>query len=237
MQVSRHTHRNGPVHAQAVKRIFRYLNGTKNYQLVLHGGDQIKDIVAIAYSDASYAQCPDTSKGTTGLIISLLGSPIISKSTMQTFVTISACEAELDAIFECSLYIVMLRQLLDYMGLHQTKPTTLFSDSASAIALLDKLAPTRRSKHMGVRWHKVKELIDQRIIRLAHMDTHTMPADMMTKNLGKSNHSRHSTTILNGNLPRQDPRGGVLAHERNATQSCRTHIYLGNREFKGGLSK
>ena len=50
------------------------------------------------YADASYAQHPETRKGTSGNATTLNEAPVISKSIMQTTVKLSVTEAKLDSV-------------------------------------------------------------------------------------------------------------------------------------------
>ncbi len=199
MELNRHNKKNGRVHERAVKHLLRYLNGTRHLQAVLYGANTLEDLQLQAYSDASYAQCEDTRKSTSGIMLTLLDGIVLTKSKLQKTVAISACESELYAMFECALHIIALRQLLEEMGLKQ-EPTALYSDSQSAMKLLDRPNKTPRSKHLDVRWHKLKELKDQRQISLMFMPTAQLPADPLTKSLDKSNFVRHRDNYL-FNLP------------------------------------
>jgi hypothetical protein len=61
-------------HVLAVKRIFRYLKGTKEFGLWYPKG---KDLSLIAYTDADWAGCIDDQKGTSGSTI-YLGECLVS---------------------------------------------------------------------------------------------------------------------------------------------------------------
>ena len=72
-----------------LKRVFKYLQGTKNYQLKYHktGGG------LVGYGDSSYAEEQDK-KSRTGYVITLAGGPISWKSKRQPIVSLSSMEAE-----------------------------------------------------------------------------------------------------------------------------------------------
>jgi hypothetical protein len=73
-QICLHMHASRDTHWGLVKRLLRYLRGTIDHGLVLHGGSST-DIAA--YSDADWAGCPDTRRSTSGYCI-FLGSSLIS---------------------------------------------------------------------------------------------------------------------------------------------------------------
>jgi hypothetical protein len=79
------------MHWGLVKRLLRYLRGTIDHGLVLHGGSST-DIAT--YSDGDWAGCPDTRRSTSGYCI-FLGSSLISwSSKCQAIVSRSSAEAE-----------------------------------------------------------------------------------------------------------------------------------------------
>ena len=70
--VSRYQSNLGPIHWQAVKRIFRYLRGTLNLILCYQGGD----LRLRGYSDADWASDRDERKSTTSYAFLLSGAAI-----------------------------------------------------------------------------------------------------------------------------------------------------------------
>ena len=70
--VSRYQSNLGPIHWQAVKRIFRYLRGTSDLILYYQGGD----LRLRGYSDADEASDRDEHKSTTGYAFLRSGAAI-----------------------------------------------------------------------------------------------------------------------------------------------------------------
>ena len=77
-------------HWDAVKRIFRYLNGTRNLGLQYTKGNQ----ELVGYSDSDYAGDVETRKSTTGYVFQLGNSTITWNSKRQSTVAQSTTEAE-----------------------------------------------------------------------------------------------------------------------------------------------
>lgn len=76
---------------QALNRIIRYIQGTKD-----HGLQLLKSNInhLVAYSDADWAGCPDTRRSTSGYCV-YLGSNLVSwSSKRQPTVSRSTAEAE-----------------------------------------------------------------------------------------------------------------------------------------------
>ena len=61
-------------HWTVVKKVMRYLQGTKNYMFTFRRSDQLE---VIGYSDSDFAGCVDSRKSTFGYLF-LLGEGVIS---------------------------------------------------------------------------------------------------------------------------------------------------------------
>jgi len=71
--LSRYNHDPSNEHMVALKRVFRYLNGTKDWRL--HFGGALEGECALrCYADSDYAGCPDDYKSTSGLVITFGGA-------------------------------------------------------------------------------------------------------------------------------------------------------------------
>ncbi|GKC42952.1 retrovirus-related pol polyprotein from transposon TNT 1-94, partial [Tanacetum coccineum] len=99
-------------HLEAVKRIFRYIQGTINMGLWYP-----KDtaMALTAYTDADHAGCQDTQRSTSGSA-QLLGDKLVSwSSKKQTSTSISSTETEYIAMSGCCAQILWMRsQLSNY---------------------------------------------------------------------------------------------------------------------------
>ena len=90
-QACLHMHDPRECHLAVVKRILRYVRGTKSYGLHLQGTGVPK---IIAYSDVDWAGCPDTRRSTSRYYI-FLGDALVSwSSKCKATVSRSSAEAE-----------------------------------------------------------------------------------------------------------------------------------------------
>jgi hypothetical protein len=80
-------------HLTGVKRVLRYLAGTRDHGLHYARHEEGCPRL-IGYSDADMARDIDTRKSTNGVIFFLGGNPITWQSTKQKVVALSSCEAE-----------------------------------------------------------------------------------------------------------------------------------------------
>ncbi|GKB94727.1 retrovirus-related pol polyprotein from transposon TNT 1-94 [Tanacetum coccineum] len=118
-------------HLQAMKRIFRYLNGTIKMGLWY---SKDTDMSLTAYADADHAGCQDTRRSTSGSA-QFLGDKLVSWSSKnQKSNAISSPKAEYIALSGCCSQILWMRsQLTDYG--FQFNKIPLYRDNKSVIAL------------------------------------------------------------------------------------------------------
>ncbi|GJT86497.1 retrovirus-related pol polyprotein from transposon TNT 1-94 [Tanacetum coccineum] len=166
-------------HLQAVKRIFRYLNGTINMGLWY---SKDTDMSLTAYADADHAGCQDTRRSTSGSA-QFLGDKLVSwSSKKQKSIAISSIEAEYIALSGCCSQILWMRsQLTDYGFKFNKIP--LYCDNKSAIALCCNNVQHSRAKHIDIRYHFIKEQVENGIVELYFVRTEYQLADIFTKPL------------------------------------------------------
>ncbi|GKD70301.1 retrovirus-related pol polyprotein from transposon TNT 1-94, partial [Tanacetum coccineum] len=168
-------------HLNAVKRIFRYLKGT-----VHRGLWYLKDssIALTAFADADHAGCQDTRRSTSGSM-QFLGDRLVSwSSKRQKSAAISSTEAEYIALSGCCAQVLWMRsQLTDYgFGFNKIP---MYCDNKSAIALCCNNVQHSRSKHIDIRFHFIKEHVENGVIELYFVNTEYQLADIFTKALGR----------------------------------------------------
>ncbi|GJU45082.1 retrovirus-related pol polyprotein from transposon TNT 1-94 [Tanacetum coccineum] len=168
-------------HLNAVKRIFRYLKGS------VHRGlwyPKDSSIALTAFADADHAGCQDTRRSTSGSM-QFLGDRLVSwSSKRQKSAAISSTEAEYIAMSGCCAQILWMRsQLTDYgFGFNKIP---MYCDNKSAIALCCNNVQHSRSKHIDIRFHFIKEHVENGVIELYFVNTEYQLADIFTKALGR----------------------------------------------------
>ncbi|GJS33178.1 retrovirus-related pol polyprotein from transposon TNT 1-94 [Tanacetum coccineum] len=168
-------------HLNAVKRIFRYLKGTVNRGLWY---PKDSSIALTAFADADHAGCQDTRRSTSGSM-QFLGDRLISwSSKRQKSAAISSTEAEYIALSGCCAQILWMRsQLTDYgFGFNKIP---MYCDNKNAIALCCNNVQHSRSKHIDIRFHFIKEHVENGVIKLYFVNTEYQLADIFTKALGR----------------------------------------------------
>ena len=171
-------------HWNAVKRVLRYVKGTKDFGICFDG---TKDIMPVGYSDSDWAGDVNDRKSTGGYVFTMCGGPISWSSRKQSVVATSSCEAEYIALCAaCKEAIWVMKIVSPLIKITEVgKSVTIFSDSQSAIALSLTEAVNRRNKHIAITYHFVREVVDDGRVKLEYIPTKNMLADTMTKPLGR----------------------------------------------------
>ncbi|GKA20850.1 retrovirus-related pol polyprotein from transposon TNT 1-94 [Tanacetum coccineum] len=133
-------------------------------------------------SDADHAGCQDTRHSTSGSM-QLLGDKLVSwSSKRQKSATISNTEAGYIALSDCCAQILWMRsQLTDYgFGFNKIP---MYCDNKSAIALCCKNVQHSRSKHIDIKFHFIKEHVENGVIKLyfVNMKYHLNWHDIFSK--------------------------------------------------------
>lgn len=175
--VSRFNHNHGQAQWRAVKRIFRYLKGTTDAKLRFTKSDG----GVVAYSDADWASEVDQRRSCSGFIIKLANASICWMSKRQSIVALSSTEAEYIALSSVTCELKWLKQLADELDKKIAKTITIFCDNQSSIKLASSDAYRPRTKHIDIRFHHIRELIEAKTIDIKFVPTDKNAADALTK--------------------------------------------------------
>eukprot|EP00180_Rhodochaete_pulchella_P004182 Plantae.Rhodophyta-Rhodochaete_pulchella.ctg77249.p2 GENE.Plantae.Rhodophyta-Rhodochaete_pulchella.ctg77249~~Plantae.Rhodophyta-Rhodochaete_pulchella.ctg77249.p2 ORF type:complete len:184 (-),score=24.01 Plantae.Rhodophyta-Rhodochaete_pulchella.ctg77249:485-982(-) len=91
--------------------------------------------------------------------------------------------------------VVWLRGLLDEMGYTQNRPTVIHDDNQAAIRIAEATEFHERSNHIGVKFHYIREKLQNCEIVLKYCPTDEMAADMLTKGVSAEALERAMTWI------------------------------------------
>ena len=79
-----------PVHWKAVKHVFRYLQGTKDYEMVYKPDPSAGQEIFITYTDANHGACKDTGRSTGGYVVKIGTGAVSWSSKLQSVVALSS---------------------------------------------------------------------------------------------------------------------------------------------------
>ncbi|WVZ74832.1 hypothetical protein U9M48_022958 [Paspalum notatum var. saurae] len=190
-QACLHMHAPTANHLALVKRILRYIRGTTHLGLHLRGS---KTLDLVAFSDADWAGCPDTRRSTSGYCVYL------GDALRQTTVSRSSAEAEYRGVANAVAECTWLRQLLGELDCKVEKATVVFCDNVPACYMSTNPVYHRRTKHIELDVHFVREKVAIGHCRVLHVPTAQQFADVMTKGLPTASFEEFRTSLcVSGN--------------------------------------
>ena len=165
-------------HITAVKRIFRYLGGTKDLALrYKRSKDQLT-----GYSDSDWAGDHDDRHSTSGNVFVFGNGAITWTSKKQAVVALSTSEAEYIALSAAAQEAAWLQKLFSDL-LMSSQPIVMMEDNQGAIALAKNPIAHSRTKHIDIRFHFIREAQENGVIQVCYCPTEEMLADIFTKPL------------------------------------------------------
>ncbi|CAL2245782.1 unnamed protein product [Prunus armeniaca] len=168
------------LHFQATKRVLRYLKGTTDLGLFYKKKTGAK---LMGFSDSDYAGDLNDRKSTSGYVFLLSSATVAWSSRKQPVVTLSTTEAEFIAAASCACQAVWLRRILEELDFIQEKPAVIICDNSSTIKLSKNPVMHGRSKHIDVRFHFLRYLARDEVIKLEHCPSNMQVADILIKPL------------------------------------------------------
>jgi hypothetical protein len=176
-----------PKHWTAVKRVFRYLKGTKLMELTYGGAPEILNTDLNIYCDADWASDRDR-KSISGYVLTIAGGAVAWSSKKQTTVAPSTPEAEYIAAAHVAKQVLWHRSLLTELNFPLTTPSNIFSDNQSAIAIAHHPEFHARTKHIDIAVHFLRDHVKKGNLDLYYINTDYNIADIFTKALRKPSH-------------------------------------------------
>ncbi|KAE8999655.1 hypothetical protein PR001_g18999 [Phytophthora rubi] len=170
--------------------MLRYLDETQKHRVFfkyqqdasVFNDDQVISIDG--YCDADWGNCPDTRKSVTGYTMMLAGGPVAWAARRQSIVALSTAEAEYAASCEaCHEGRAMLNLLVEVLQNHVAE-FKLGVDNQAAAALASRPSYSRKPRHIELRYHYVRKMVNMKIVKMWKVDGDANPADLFTKPLG-----------------------------------------------------
>ena len=168
---------------QMAKRLLKYVASRGKVSLFYKRSRG--EFIFQGYTDASWADDALDRKSTSGYIFLVNGTPVAWKSQRQESVATSSMESEYIAAGKAAKQAVWQRGILKELGYLQEGPTTLFEDNTGAISFAKNPIAHKRTKHIGIQYHFIRELVESRQIFLLYISTLDQLADFLTKPLGR----------------------------------------------------
>jgi len=197
----------GFLHWKYAKHVLIYLKSTVTVGLCYSAAPRLQGSRVLSeperlcgLCDASWGEELDSRKSHSAFVF-LLGNAAISwHSKRQTAVALSSTEAEIYALAVAVREAVYLRMLMcDLTGVLPVS-VPIYEDNQSTIAYAHAPQISARTKHIDIRYHYVKDLVESGVIDLKYLPTTEQAADGLTKNLDKVKLTYLRQTLLGTDL-------------------------------------
>lgn len=137
----------------------------------------------IGYSDSDWGGCREDLKSTTGYCFSI-GSAVFSwQTSKQDTIAQSTVEAEYMALCAATNQALWLKRLLEELNYKDQGGVPIYCDNQSAIAIGKNPVQHRRTKHIQIKYHFVRESERKGDIKLEYCRSDEQLADIFTKAL------------------------------------------------------
>ena len=186
----------GKTHFQHAKRVLKYLKDTASAKLV-YGEAEARNSTIELYCDADFGSDNADRKSTSGILVTLFGDSIYWNTKKQPIVALSSAESEYISLSDGVREILGFKNLLKDMGVNtlESEPVCVYEDNQSTIAMIKNPSMTKRSKHIDLRYHFVKDVWDKNSIDIKYIPSNEQKADILTKSLGKQKFRRFSNLL------------------------------------------
>jgi hypothetical protein len=147
----------------------------------------------MAFSDASWQDCPDTGRSTVGHLIFYQGAVIAANSHVPIPVAMSSAEAEYMSACAAAMTSAVIRMLLydmRYLGTNEYKlydhpirfpPVILCVDNAATVAMSNSPKLTKKTRHIARHYHYVRDGVQRKQHTIQWIPKTIQLADVLTK--------------------------------------------------------
>ena len=201
-QCCRFNHCARECHEKAIKKIARYLKGTKDRGFIF---DPKKDLQLEMFCDADFAGLwnvegkddPICVRSRSGMVITFGEVPVIWKSKLQTEIAVSTMQAEYISLSEGMRELIPLKRQIEEICdvLNIVRDPTIqickvHEDNEGALKLatapLEKVTP--QSKFFAIKYHWFRSKLDELGVQILGIRSNDQKADIFTKGLQKSSY-------------------------------------------------
>ncbi|KFD64410.1 hypothetical protein M514_23434 [Trichuris suis] len=107
-------------------------------------------------------------------------------------------EAEYIALSDCGRELTWTKELIEQLGFSQlvSLPIPIMCDSQAAIAHANNCVDNARTKHIAIKYHFIRDKVNDGMIKLNYVPSSDNVADILTKSLDRRQHRILNELIL-----------------------------------------
>jgi len=205
-------------HLDTTYKVLKYIKQTPGQGILLPSTGALH---LRAFCDADWARCNDMRRSVTGYCI-LLGEALVSwRAKKHTKISRSSAEAEYRSMDITYCEITWLKNILKDLQINHIQPVTLFCDNQAAMHIASNPVFHKRTKHIEIDCHLIREKIQAGMIQTACIRTTHQPADLFTKPLSSTQFETLLGELgvinIHSNL-RGSVKGNQVQHRKSTTE-------------------
>ena len=169
-------------HYVAVKRIFRYLKGTSNYEIWY---DRSSDFTLCTYTNVDWVGSMDDRKRIKGGAF-FLGGRLVSWLRKKKYcISQSSTEAEYVATPNNCNQVMWMKKLLKDIRIEIKEPIIIYYNNTSTMSMSKNHVFHSKTMHISIKYHVLREKAIEKEIRLGYVSTKDQISYIFTKPLPK----------------------------------------------------
>ena len=179
--VSRYMQQPHDIHWKVAKSIFQYIQGTRSYDIHYAVDSELE---LLGYTDSDWAG-DSIDQNSTSKYVFMFGGPILWSRKKHATIAFFSVEAEYRGIVNACIQAVWLQGIISEFDIGSNLSIVLFCDNKSAINIYTDPVTRKRTKHVEIHVHYIRELVHDRTIVLQYCPTNEQIADIFTYNFSK----------------------------------------------------
>ena len=181
----------------AARSILGYAMRTSSFGISFQKGT-LTVISLVSFADADYASRSTDRRSVSGGVVMCAGGAVSWYSKSQKCVTLSTTQAGYVAMSDMGKEILFLRQVWCFMLLKARMPCiAMYEDNEGAIQVAKHPILNSNSKHIDVRHHFLRELVERKEVEIIHVASQYQHADFLTKALPEREVEFHRGIVTN----------------------------------------
>jgi hypothetical protein len=219
-EVSKFNNNPSSLHYKAATRILKYLSGTVDTHILTYkaSGHTLSKFVVdgqvifapvlhvSVFCDADWAGDHTDRKSTSGYLVRINNNTVSWSAKKQNTISLSSAEAEYMAIASAAQEAIWTRQFLTELfhltlDTHNLYSCTILTDNTSAAQIAKHDVSHDRTKHIDIRYHFIRDYLQDGWFDLRWVPTDDQLADIFTKVLPINRFESLVDSILNRVTP------------------------------------
>lgn len=202
--LSRVMHCPAEKHLKAAIKVLEYLKKYPDEGLLFTdkpwsfpgAGRTFTGVKLVGTMDSSWGDDLLKRRSTGAYYIFLGGASVSGRSYLLKTIAGSTLEAEYMALYNCVIEVIYLRNVLKGMGFEQDGPTPIYCDNLETKNLSEDPVHGDRTRHIDIKFHKIRQYIENGDVEIIWIDGTLNPSDIGTKPLVKASFEKCKKVVL-----------------------------------------